>query len=120
MKTTRKCAIGIALALGLTIHSATTLSAPRAPRIETGPDAEVSFDGLHRVQRSIMDEAWAVPDLDLTGYSKLMLGTAGISYREVDDPGRSTERRRSSRSVRNRANGFVKPSGRSGPRSSRT
>ncbi len=87
MKRTRQFAIGIALALGLTIHSATTLSAPRAPRIETGPDAELSFDGLHRVQRSVMDEAWADPDLDLTGYSKLMLGTAGISYREVDDPG---------------------------------
>ena len=88
MKMIRQSAIGIALALGLTIHGTTTLSAPRAPRIETGPDAEVSFDGLHRVQRSVMDEAWAKPDLDLTGYSKLMLVRGGFAYREVDDPGR--------------------------------
>ena len=80
MKLNRQLAIGVALALGLTLHGATTLSAPRAPQIETGPDAQVSFDGLHRVQRSVMDEAWAKPTLDLTGYDKLMLDPAIGQY----------------------------------------
>ncbi|HEU4619633.1 MAG TPA: DUF3313 family protein [Gammaproteobacteria bacterium] len=67
------------------------------PRLQTGPDAEVTFDGLYRVDKSVMDAAWVKPDLDLSGYKKLMLASAGIQYKHVDSegkhywPGRSDE-----------------------------
>lgn len=66
----------------------TTFSIPGhgAPRIQTGPDAEVTYDGLHRVDRSAMEMAWVKPDLNLNGYSKVILQAAPISYREVDEP----------------------------------
>ena len=80
--------IGIAVAVCLATFTAGSFAAPRAPRIQTGPDAEVSFDGLYRVERSVMDMAWAKPTLDLTGYSKLLLVGAGLAFREVEDPGR--------------------------------
>lgn len=80
--------IGTAVAVCLATFTVVSLAAPRAPRIQTGPDAEISFDGLHRVDRTVMDEAWAKPTLDLTGYSKLLLATGGFAYREVDDVGR--------------------------------
>jgi hypothetical protein len=72
------------------IYAAGVQAAPRAPRIQTGPDAEVTYDGLYRVDRSVMDAAWVKPDLDLTGYTKLMLGSAGISYKKIDNVSRSS------------------------------
>ena len=57
--------------------------AARKPKIQTGPEAEVSFDGLHRVDKTVMDEVWAKPDLDLTGYKKIMLASGGLAFREV-------------------------------------
>lgn len=51
------------------------------PMIDTGPDAVVTFDGLHKVKGSRADEAWARPGLDLSGYSKIKLQSAGIEYR---------------------------------------
>jgi hypothetical protein len=43
--------------------------------------SETTFDGLVRVENSVFDQAWARPDLNLTGYRKLMLQGAGIEYR---------------------------------------
>ena len=86
MRTIRKA--GTALTLCLSAYALTADAAPRAPRIQTGPDAEISYDGLHRVDRSVMDRAWAKPTLDLTQYSKLMLVSGGFAYREVDEAGR--------------------------------
>ena len=65
------------------------------PHIETGADAEVSFDGLYRVKRSRVDAAWVRSDLDLSGYDKLMVEGVGIAYRAVDWTGsaRSAVRR---------------------------
>ncbi len=80
--------VSMVLALCVSSYALTADAAPRAPRIQTGPDAEISFDGLHRVNRSVMDKAWAKPTLDLTQYSKLLLVSGGFAYREVDDPGR--------------------------------
>lgn len=59
------------------------------PTIDTGPSAEVTYDGLYRVNRSTLDEAWVKPDFDLRPYSKLMPTNGGIEYREVEDPGRT-------------------------------
>ncbi len=60
------------------------------PSIPTGPDAEVSFDGLHRVENSRSDAAWAVPDLDFSGYTKIRFVSLGIEYREVANRGSSS------------------------------
>ncbi len=60
------------------------------PTIQTGPDAELSFDGLHKVDNSRADVAWARPDFDISGYTKIWLVGAGIEYRQVKDRGRST------------------------------
>ena len=56
-------------------------SAPRT--IQTGPEAELSFDGLHKVDNSGADMAWARPDFDLSGYTKMMLVGTGIEYTMV-------------------------------------
>lgn len=60
------------------------------PTIQTGPDAELSFDGLHKVDNSRADVAWARPDFDISGYSKILPVGAGVEYRQVKNRGRST------------------------------
>lgn len=59
-----------------------------APTLDTDPNAEVTFDGLHEVQHSAADKAWAMPDLDLSNYSKIMVQGAGIEYRPGGKSGR--------------------------------
>ena len=44
-----------------------------APTIASGPDAEITFDGLHEVKNSASDIAWAMPGLDLSGFTKMMV-----------------------------------------------
>ena len=53
--------------------------------LETGPDADVTGDGLRRVDRSIMDSAWVKPDVDLTQYKKYLLWAIDVSFRDVDE-----------------------------------
>jgi hypothetical protein len=53
------------------------------PSIQSGPDAELSFDGLHKVDNSRADDAWAVPDFDISPYSSILPVNGGIEYREV-------------------------------------
>jgi hypothetical protein len=60
------------------------------PTIQAGPDAELSFDGLHMVDNSQADVAWARPDFDISGYTKIWPVSGGIEYRQVKDRGRST------------------------------
>lgn len=67
------------------------------PTIQSGPNAEVSYDGLHKVDNSRMRMVWAKPDLDLSGYTKIRLIGEGIEYRAVKPAGR-TMRANSSRS----------------------
>lgn len=74
MKITRTCIVVAASAL-----LAACASGP--PTIDTGPGAEVSFDGLNRVSNSRADEAWAREGLDLTGYTKVKFESNGIEYR---------------------------------------
>ena len=64
--------------------------ASSTPMIDTGPDAVVTFDGLHKVKGSRADEAWARPGLDLSGYSKIKLQGAGIEYRPGGESGRTS------------------------------
>ena len=67
--------------------------ASSTPTIDTGPDAVVTFDGLHKVKGSRADEAWARPGLDLSGYSKIKLQSAGIEYRPGGEKRRSWKAR---------------------------
>jgi hypothetical protein len=59
------------------------VAAPKQPRIQTGPNAEVTADGLVRVQKSVSDAAWVKPDFDLTPYTKLMIVSGGVSFKKV-------------------------------------
>jgi hypothetical protein len=59
------------------------LAAPKQPRIQTGPNAEVTHDGLVRVEKSVADAAWVKPDFDLTPYKKLMIASGGVSFRKL-------------------------------------
>jgi hypothetical protein len=70
-----------ALAGALTL--AGVAAAPKQPRIQTGANAEVTADGLVRVQKSVVDAAWVTPDFDLTPYTKLMVASAGVSYKKL-------------------------------------
>lgn len=53
--------------------------------LASGPDADVTEEGLHRVDPSIMVAAWVKPDLDLSGYTKLLLMPTAVQFREVSD-----------------------------------
>ncbi len=55
------------------------------PILATGPDAEVTEEGLHRVHPSIMEAAWVRPDLDLSRYTRILLVPTGVQFREVTD-----------------------------------
>ncbi|MEZ5549991.1 MAG: DUF3313 family protein [Pseudomonadales bacterium] len=52
-----------------------------AVRIE--PEGPITYDGLHRVEQPSLDEAWAMPDLDLTRYRNVPLEPTEVSCREV-------------------------------------
>ena len=60
----------------------TGCAAAPPPAVQTGPDAEVTVDGLHRVDHSVMALAYVKPDLDLAGYTKLMLDDSEVAYRK--------------------------------------
>jgi hypothetical protein len=84
---------GIALATALLFAVGATGCASKPPTAQTGPDAEVTFDGLHKFDNTRVDAAWAVPDLDLSGYWKILPVNLGIEYREVKDRGNTATAR---------------------------
>ena len=55
------------------------------PTIQTGPDAEITVDGLHRVDNSVMALGYMKPDMDLRGYTAIMLDPVTVAYQR--DPG---------------------------------
>ncbi len=70
-------------------------SAP--PTIQQGPDAEVSFDGLHVVDNAAFAAAWADPDIDFSVYNKIMPGGAFFEYRAVKKTSNTTRARSNTR-----------------------
>ena len=56
-------------------------SAP--PSIQTGPNAEVTFDGLVRVDNAAFGSAWVDPEIDLSGYTKILPGEARFEFRSA-------------------------------------
>lgn len=81
-----------ALLLPATVTLITACATP-APTIQTGPDAEVTFDGLHRVDNSQADLAWARPDFDLSRYTKILPVEAQYEYRQDVNRARTTYER---------------------------
>jgi len=67
------------------------------PTIQTGPNAEVSFDGLVRIDNSRFAGAWIDPQVDLARFKKVMPGGAEFEFRSVDKISDSAARRSSSR-----------------------
>ncbi len=65
----------------------TASAAKKEPDIQSGPNAEVTFDGLHRVDNTKFRYVWAKPGVDLSSYNKIMAVEAGFHYRNVRDPG---------------------------------
>lgn len=68
-----------------------------APSIQQGPDAEVTFDGLVRIDNARFEYAWVDPDVDLTKYTKIMPVRAEFEFRAVKDKGRPNTIERSSK-----------------------
>lgn len=82
----RRAIAGI-LILGVAALATACTTSP--PSIQSGPDAETSFDGLNKVNNSQADVAWARPDFDLSGYTKLLPVTTGFQYTPTKNRGRT-------------------------------
>jgi hypothetical protein len=68
--------------VSMLLFACTTPRSPTPRAIETGPDAEITFDGLHRLDgRTRFQRVWIKPGLQLAGYSKLLPIDAGVHYR---------------------------------------
>lgn len=70
----------------ISLFAATAIACTATPTFQEGPDAEVTFDGLTRMDNTIMDAVWARTDIDLTSYRKVMFEGVGIEFREVSGP----------------------------------
>jgi len=68
------------------------------PTLQQGPDAELTFDGLVRVDNGRFRDSWADPDIDFSRYNKFMTGKAVFEFRAVKDKGTSTYRQNSNTS----------------------
>jgi hypothetical protein len=75
--------LGAAVAAAFSLTAGNIGAAPKQPQIQTGPNAEVTFDGLVRVKKSVADAAWVKPDFDLTPYTKIMIVSAGVSFKKL-------------------------------------
>jgi len=53
------------------------------PQLQQGPDAEVTHDGLVRVDHSRMQRAWMKPGADLGHYTKFMVGPPVFRFKAV-------------------------------------
>jgi len=72
-------------------------AASPTPELQSGPDTEITFDGLVRADNTIMDSVWARPDIDFTGYRKVLFVPLGVSYRDVEPSDATTALRRTPR-----------------------
>ena len=61
----------------------------QGPTLETGPDAEVTVDGLYRVVNpEPLQIAYLKPDMNLDGYTAFMLDPVAVAY-QMDPGGRT-------------------------------
>jgi hypothetical protein len=71
--------------------------AAQEPAIQTGPDAETTFDGLVRIEHSRFAAAWIDPDVDLRQYDKIIPGGAEFEFRNVQRVSATAARRSNER-----------------------
>ena len=71
-----------ALSACLVLFSACTST----PEFQSGPEAEVTHDGLTRLDKTVMDAVWARTDIDISEYNKVMLEGIGVEYRPATGP----------------------------------
>lgn len=67
------------------------------PTIQSGPNAETTFDGLVRIDNARFAGAWIDPDVDVTLYTKIMPGGAEFEFRNVQKMSASAARRSNER-----------------------
>ena len=65
-------------------------SAPPPPTLQSGPDAEVTVDGLYRVDNSVMELAYMKPGWDLRGYTAMLIDPVTVAYK-TDPRGRQRD-----------------------------
>ena len=53
------------------------------PVFAVGEEAEITSDGLHKLDPSIMGVAWVHPDLDLSQYDEVYFMPTAVHFREV-------------------------------------
>jgi hypothetical protein len=82
-------AVPIASALALAACPGAVQVASPGLRLETGPDAPVTHDGLRRVENARADLAFVKPGVDLRGYSKVVLDPVSIAYKRPQRAKRS-------------------------------
>jgi len=56
------------------------------PKLQEGPTAEVTFDGLVRVDNTTYQRVWVRKDINLADYDKILLKGADVHYRAVKKP----------------------------------
>ena len=54
------------------------------PTFQEGPDAEVTYDGLTRLDNTTMDVVWARTDIDLTSFNKVMFERVAVDFRAIE------------------------------------
>ena len=77
IKTISNLTIGL-FVVALLISCATTEGV-----VQKGPSAEVTFDGLHRVDGTGKINAWVKPGISLAEYNKILPVQTGIQYKTV-------------------------------------
>ncbi len=68
--------------------AATGCASTPPPTLQTGPDAEVTVDGLTRVDNARVGIAYLKADMDLTPYTRFMLDPVEVAYQK-DPRGRT-------------------------------
>ena len=63
------------------------------PTIQKGPDAEVTYDGLHRIDNSAFEYAYIDPEADWARYDKILPGNAEFRFRAVKKSSSTTHAR---------------------------
>ena len=67
------------------------------PSIQSGPNAETTFDGLVRIDNARFAGAWIDPDVDLKQYNKIIPGGAEFEFRNVQKMSATAARRSNER-----------------------
>lgn len=64
---------------------------PPPPTMRTGPEAEVTYDGLYRVDNAGFAMVWVKPGAGLARYTKIQTTKPSFHYRAVKDSGRMSK-----------------------------